>query len=204
MKFTNCEIKEGFHDSTQPEVVVKSYTGVSLSPKSFEIEDLDNAGSRSIRISEIVEMKIHDHVSVKIKVLKVKQPDVVTNGKRKQDVVIADASGSTLWEDDIGSLIDGKSYQLSKVLVQTFKERHYLSFPSTAKVSVIEDVDVNCDVIHEPPDSTSEVLVEVASVENLTTQYLCVMCNGNVQLERPVKGVCCKCKDYAVQDTAYS
>lgn len=147
MKFTNCEIKEGFHDSTQPEVVVKSYTGVSLSPKSFEIEDLDNAGSRSIRISEIVEMKIHDDVSVKIKVMKVKQPDVVTNGKRKQDVVIADASGSTvltLWEDDIGSLIDGKLYQLSKVLVQTFKERHYLSFPSTAKASVIEDVDANC------------------------------------------------------------
>lgn len=48
-------------------------------------------------------------------------PEVVGNGKKKQDVIVADASASnvvTLWENNV---VGGKSYRLSKLVVQSFK-----------------------------------------------------------------------------------
>ena len=53
---------------------------------------------------------MYDRVSVHIKVSNVTHPTKVPTGKKKQDVIIVDGSGSgkcVLWEENIGNLKEG-------------------------------------------------------------------------------------------------
>ena len=177
------------------EILVKSFTEVGTSPTAFKIDDLENVGSKSICLADVPKMNRFDRVTVKIKTIRVEKPEIVGNGKRKQDVVIADSSGSsvlTLWESNINSLVDDSSYQLSKLTVQFFKGNYYLSFPSNAIATPIEDV---ADAVaYTPPESTEHsAQVEIASVSDLLIQYQCIICSGTVQLESPIIGRCYKC-----------
>ena len=195
VQFTNCETKQT-DQLDKVEILVKSYTGVALSPSKFDIKDLANIGSKSVSLSDVSKLNRYDRVTVRIQVVKINDPDVVGNGKRKQDVTIADSSSSiilTLWEDDIGSLEIGNSYELSKVLVQQFKGHHYLSYPSNGgNITPIDDVD------EDPPTENSDYTVlesvEVVSVSNFSKQYLCLFCKAHVNSNDDTGiGKCCKC-----------
>lgn len=64
-----------------------------------------------------------DRVIVQVKVVKVHEEETVGDGKRKQDVKVADGSdvgNVVLWEGDIGKLEDGVSYQLNRFKVRSF------------------------------------------------------------------------------------
>ena len=50
---------------------------------------------------------MYDRVTVRVKVSKLSEPTEIPTGKKQQDVIVVDGSGSSkcvLWEDKIGSL----------------------------------------------------------------------------------------------------
>ena len=58
----------------------------------------------------------------------------VSGGKRKQDVVVADSSGSmrlTVWEEVVGEVVEGKSYRFKGMMVREFKGKKFLSTSKT-------------------------------------------------------------------------
>ena len=80
---------------------------------------------------------MYDRVSVHVKVSKVKDPTEVPTGKKKQDVIVVDVSGSgkcVLWEEKIGSLKEG----------ECFFTKNGIKFLSMAKegceITSIEDI----------------------------------------------------------------
>ena len=78
-------------------------------------------------------MPEYTKVNVQVKVIDVKEPQVVGKSKKKQEVTIADQSDNailTLWEEDIGSLELAQSYSITKLLVRVFNGDHYLSKPA--------------------------------------------------------------------------
>lgn len=61
-------------------------------------------------------MNEYDQITVKVKVTKVSDTDIVGGGKRKQEVTVGDKSGNarvTQWEGDMGKLGLGSCSQLN-------------------------------------------------------------------------------------------
>ena len=69
-------------------------------------------------------------VTVYIKVIKVEDVIMANNGKIKQDVVMADASGHirvTLWEDTVNIVVAGDSYQFKILLFTLFLAKNIIN-----------------------------------------------------------------------------
>ena len=95
---------------------MKSNTQISESMTSIDVAgfDEDEDGGR-ITLSQLAETKNFEKVSLSCKVLKIRPIMVVSGGKKKQDIVIGDGSGTglvTLWEENVDHLEMGRSYEL--------------------------------------------------------------------------------------------
>lgn len=101
------------------EIVLKSTTKIGASPRNFDFSTIviDDAITT---LSDIDSKGVYDRVSVNIKVNKVHAPSEIATGKKKQDIMLVDRSGSVrcvLWEEKIGSLKERKCYFLKNFVV---------------------------------------------------------------------------------------
>lgn len=96
---------------------------------------------------------------------------------------MCDSTGSatlTLWGDDINMLIEGKSYQMNRLVVRSFLGKNHLSMPpSGATIEEIDDLEnviptISC--ITEGEDD-SEYLTNVKSPFCITQLYVHVYHN---------------------------
>ena len=181
------------------EVVVKSYTKISPSTRKFKVENLKTVGATRICISDLPKMNEYDRVVIQCHVIKLDIPKIVGGGKRKQDVTIADKTGSailTVWERDIGTIKLEQSYQFNRVTVRTFQGKINLSLPSTgATVEEIEDLE---DIVTDTSDeeNTDEIIqaAKVIAVNNLEAIYYCMICKkGRLTSSKPGLGTCEDC-----------
>ena len=119
VNITDCQIQRNKFNNIL-EIVMKSSTKVEQSDTEFFVDNLKTVGSTRIDIGQLSTLNEYDRVTVQITVVKVNEPQEVSGGKHKQEVVIADARGSTiltLWEADMNSLEVSKSYQLNRIMV---------------------------------------------------------------------------------------
>ena len=113
VKFDDCEIRHAGRGQKM-EIVLKGKTKISMSPKKFDFANI-LIEEEIIPLSGIESKGVFDRVSVRVKVSKVADAAEIPTGKKKQDVVVVDGSGSAkcvLWEEKIGSLKEGKCYVL--------------------------------------------------------------------------------------------
>ena len=85
--------------------------------------------SSTLPISHIGTVDEYDRVTVNVPV---KEPQVVAKEKTKQEIVIANHSGTTLltlWENEIDQLTVHKSYQLNHMQLHKFLGKPELLFP---------------------------------------------------------------------------
>ena len=194
LQLANCEIKENERNH-KCEILVNKHTIIVSSPKKFDISA--SQGSKNIKIEDIPAMEQYaERVTVDVQVLRVKAFETVPTGKKKQDVVIADNTGSTtitLWENDIDMLEVTKCYRLAKVLTQEYKNRSYLSFPASGSVSEIDAIELG--VRDEDPHDGVLFLqnVDVVSVSDLGERYHCLLCK--VDQVKPLDKLLGKCSE---------
>ena len=128
----NCQIQQNKKYPNKLEVVLKSYTKVEHSDANFSITDPKTIGSPIINLNQLETLHEYDRATVKITALKVNEPQVVSTGKTKQEVVIADATAKstiTLWESDINMLSEAKSYQLNRMGIHSYLGKYTLTSP---------------------------------------------------------------------------
>ena len=196
VKLCNCEVKPS--NVNKLEVIVKNYTHVELSPTKYDIKDLQTVGSKEIVLSDLDSCSEYDKVTVRVKVTDIETPVMVSGGKRKQDLTIADATASTrltLWESDIGLLEQDESYQLTKVMVRTFQGQPYLSYPFSGATAVkIKELDDVCEEVADDPNETLHG-AEIIGVPYLEAYPVCLKssCKGKVQQSDDDLGTCMKC-----------
>jgi len=98
--------------------------------------------------------------------------------KNKMLYVVADPTGQTtltLWEEDIGMIVESKSYQLNRIQIH-----HYLGktditrFGATAEE--IGDVLDQLPTLPDDDDDTDLVSVSVIGVSQPEVTFLCVSC----------------------------
>jgi hypothetical protein len=101
---------------------------------------------------------------MEVKIIEVSSPQVVNGGKRKQEVVLSDETGTatlTLWETDIDKVELSKSYTLTKLVVRIFRDSHFMSLPITG--GTITDIKDISDVSPGTPIPHSTALKYVES-----------------------------------------
>lgn len=190
----NCLIqKSKFGDNM--EVLINKDTSISPSPKQFR--SIDDAKSNNITLDQLPQQTKFETVTVSAKVLKLARKVEVKDGLWKQDVTLADSSGTgrlTLWQENIDMLSEGKSYKLTDLLVNSFANTNYLTYPkSGCSYSLIEDLQ---EVMAEPQQHLHQYFnAEVVSVSNFTRGTFCVIdnCYGTIIPTNNKIGTCTSC-----------
>ena len=119
----NCQIRRA-RQAEELEVVLRSSSGVELSPKKFTVGDIGRLVNSKMKLKDLNLRNTFDKVCVEAKVVRVDESVKVAGGISKQDVVIADSTSVakiTRWERDIGSVVEGKSYSFGQVVVSAYE-----------------------------------------------------------------------------------
>ena len=108
---------------------------------------------------------------MRVKCIRIEESEFVgsDNSKRIQRVLIADSSSLlwlALWEDNIGQLAEGKSYNLNGMRVKEYMNEKSLSATYGSSIDEIDDIgDVKEDAAEvDKSDSMSELVINGAEV----------------------------------------
>ena len=158
---------------------------------------------KTVTIANIYTIVPFQKITCTIKVVEISTPLEVSGGKKKQDVTIADTSGTirlTLWENQIGQFELHRSYKLQGVTVSEYLGKKFLSLGKQG--FQIQQVDDIGDVEHLLETNSTNATVDnkqtnvcIAAVINLESYYSCSQCNAKVvpDMEDPDIGSCTKC-----------
>ena len=177
-------------------MVLKTHTTIEESHAQFNITDLKTAGSPLTSLIQLQDIPEHDRVTIRISVIKVNEVQKVGR-KTKQDVVVADETAKstvTLWENDVNSLQQGKSYQLNRLEVRMYMGKKHLSFPSSLSKDEISNIDV-IDSYTSSSDEDEEQLqcVSVSGIRELQSFHQCIHCYKSVKSSSSNIGTCETC-----------
>ncbi len=204
---TKCEVKR-LRQENNLEIYVGKCTGVEKSEKSFDVTGLaDMKFGKTVELSELGNLDQFQRVTVAVKAIRVDKAIEVTGGKKKQDVVVGDGSGTaraTIWEDEIGKIEEGKSYRLCGMLVREYLRTRFLS--TSREKSRIEEID-DIGAVKEKKEvaeegSQSDMLpthvkrARIVGVLDLEAYRVCMKCKGKVVVDEEDEelGECSKCK----------
>ena len=137
-------------------------------------------------------MKANDVDTVKKKLTNVSDKQL-----KKQDVVIADGTGScrlVLWEFDVQSMQEGKSYHLIDVGLRKYGTTKYLSYTDNSSAKLIEDLeDVNEQDIEFPTDTDHTVTGDISAVLSANQYLQCKFCRSKMTSTDGALAQCTKC-----------
>lgn len=143
-------------------------------------------GSAVIELDQFGDFREKDRITIRVKVIKIHDPQMVGGGKTKQDVIVADLSRKatvTLWEQDVGLLQLHQSYQLNRLEIRIYQGKIQLSFPSTPSIDIFDNIDPPTEIVTSLEDEIDEHFdgVKVTGMKGLETVYVCNTCTRNIQ-----------------------
>ena len=193
---SNCEIRPSKVDD-ELEIIVKSSSGLQRSPTKFQNPD-DITGLYSIQcitIEHVEELPIFKKISITAKAVLVSDQEQVYNGKVKQDVKLADTTGSiclVLWESDVGKLQQGISYCFSGLVV---RNKNYISMHQDVTYEIVDDLnDIESDDDTADPEKKQFEHASVVAVVQLDINRACLSCKRKVdESSSAVLGRCTQC-----------
>ena len=187
----NCQIKHA-RLLDKLEIILGQSLHVQASPKKFVVGDLARIGSSNMRLNELSIRNTFNKVSVAAKVIGVEKPVKVSGGITKQEVTIADVSSAarlTMWEGDVGSMVDGKSYRLSNVVVRSYQKSKYLSLPKEG-AQIDDGGDVAADDLPENGMTVFDAEVIGCTLDSYSAS---LGCKSKVKIMEDELGCCTKC-----------
>ena len=105
--------------------------------------------------------------------------------KQKQKIMVCDSTAQgvvQLWEQDIGMLKDGWSYQLTNFCIVEYEEQKYLGMGWDG--SIVNEVEDLSNVIEIPVPAEGDLMeyvIEVAAVYKLETTFKCLRCGSHTE-----------------------
>lgn len=192
IEINNCEIKPS-RRGDKMEILLKSASQINESEKKIEVPDVDFEDSipEVIALDALQSKHMFAKVTVKVKVHTVSDPETVRTGKEKQEISVADQSSTakvTLWEEQVGSLKEGASYQLEGFVVKEWGGVKYLSFGGESKILPIDDI------VFVKVSNTEKTIedVQIMAVPQLHCYKACLRCKARVESVDDTNGRCSK------------
>ena len=200
----NCQIVKSKY-SDDLEVLLTKNTQIVVSEKKFDVHveytapHVAERSSNTITLDSLSQCQDYENVNVSIKVLDNDAPVEVKTGLVKQDLTVADETGTarlTLWQSDISSLDVGKSYKLEALSVRSYNGMKYLTPPKSGwKYDVCDDINIPDDqaklsMTEEDKRGMSNAVVD--GVLHIGTKFSCIACKSIVERSGAI-GKCTKC-----------
>ena len=141
----NCQLKQ-FKFSDEIEIIITSTTKFAKSQEKFNItvEEASSSSASPITLDSVSKLQDFQNIIVRAKVLTLKESLEVEPSLLKQDIIIADATGTvrlTVWQQDTNQLCIGKSYVFDKVTVRSYDGSKYLTPPKSSwSYSTCDDI----------------------------------------------------------------
>ena len=199
----NCSIKISTYPPTMGDLELHCTAKTKVEgnrTKKFDISDeLVYTPTRVLnQLSELEEIVKGQSVTVCGKISKITAPDEVqrSSGSRlqKQDCILADRSMSVklkIWEEDIGKICEGKSYQFINIKMRQYQGERFLTTTEDSKFDKIDDIGEVTET-ETLPSTHMEIRGRIAAVIVVSKYKACTSqtCNAKVDL---VSGQCSKC-----------
>ena len=166
--------------------------------QSSTFQNLKTVGSSEITLADLENYEEYSRVTFRAQVTRVGEPRTVGAGKKKQEVVLCDSTGSAtlaLWESDTDMLIEGKSYQMNRLVVRSFLRKTYLSMPpSGATIEDLQDVIHTSAPIMEDEDDECLANVTITGVQQLESLHTCINCKKEINPASDTVTTCGHCE----------
>ena len=119
---------------------------------------------------------------------------------KKQDCVVGDSEGCgrvVVWEKDVGSIVEGGSYQLVGVAVRSFRGVNYLSVGADSEVVCVDDIGetaaINDSDLTEQGITRKVIKGEIDGVHYSEEYEACISRCAKVKGDDNVLAECGKC-----------
>ena len=194
----NCQLKKSKF-SDEIEIIVTTATTFSKSPKKFNVPVNDTSSASSpTALDTIHKLQNFQNIIVQAKVLTVKEPLEVKPSLLKQDIIVADSTGTarlTVWQEDTNKISVGSSYVFDKVTVRSYDGAKYLTPPksgwSYTTCANIGDVEDEPEV---PRDKNEMNSASVDGVLYIGSHPSCKTCKAKIDPINDKIGKCTRCK----------
>ena len=186
VEIKNCQVKPN-RENTGPELFIGKKAKLEKSSKLFDVGKVPvgSKDSEDVCLGDIKELDEYLRVTVAAKVLSVAEAEEIGRYRKKQDVTIADTTGVcrlTVWEENIGTLVESKSYRLTGVMVRRYNRSTYLTTAKTgSQIEEVDDVDIG-ENMQACLDSCKQhqPTVTIIGVETLQSFNGCLKCGSRV------------------------
>ena len=137
-------------------------------------------------------------ISANVKSFASFQHEVGQEKRVKRDALIADHTGYTkvvLWEHNINSLTEGKSYNLKNIYVREYQSNKHLSMPKSGfEICLIHDLPntITPSSNNDDEQFTAISQVQVIGVPQVDIYRSCLQCKARVEPCTPPLGKCKK------------
>ncbi len=192
--FEDCQVKKAKRGLDAMEILLKRTTSIAPSPKKFEVE-CSNDDDKLVLVEEVERKKEFETVSLNAKVVKVMDAITVNMGKKVQYVTLADSTSTvrcSLWEKDVGTLKEGKSYVFRALIVKEFDSKVYVSKGRDSSICEIDDIVDNVEFQEPEIESTHIKLARIVAVQELNKYRCCLSCKARVEPVMEGLGRCSK------------
>ena len=202
---TGCCVKNARNSTTDLEVFVNKHTTIQKSDKVFALPPTTSC--RTVTVDDIYKLPVKTFVNIKVTVCCVEEPEFISSKSLNcQQMSVADSTGSvrlTVWENEINTMEEGKSYHVQNVSIREFMGNKFVS--TSIKGSLIEAIPDIGKVIDTQaqeemsagPTRTKYIKnVKVVGVQKFDTYTACLKCKGKVMMDDKDEeiGECAKCK----------
>ena len=193
LSLSRCELQPSKNDD-KIEIRIQHHTEVADSNKKYDKDKV-------MSMTEVKTISLNDlgpsigkRVNVrKVKATSLSKPETVgKNSKRKQDIKIEDESGTaklTIWEENIGSVTESKSYHLWNVKVNEFNQEKHLTTAFDSEIEEVHDDGIEAMTMEETSTESAakgtscETMVEnaqIVGVLHLDSYLSCINCKTRV------------------------
>ena len=200
VELQNCQIKKSNRDSDKLEVLVKGATKIHPSTKTFDVSavEFNNTEATRITLDQVEQKRAYTITNIDVKVISCGEP-LTLGTRQKQEVKVSDGTGSAvvqLWEENIGLLEEGRSYQLTNFRIIEYENVKYIIAMcwEGSEATLIEDLEgvvtsvdpavtkAECTILKQP---------KIAAVFKLETFFKCLQCGSRTEPADGNETRCC-------------
>ena len=125
INIVDCEVKQSQQGSHKMEVMLKNSirSTKKIDAAAFEEEE---ASAAVITLAELGKIQNFQRINVDVKVLANLEPTIMSRGKKKQDVIVADHSATanlTVWESYVYAMDEQSCYTQKNVVVREYASK---------------------------------------------------------------------------------
>lgn len=164
------------------QIFLNKYSTIQRSPRKLDPQECQPAKPEDTKLKDFKDKPNFHHLSTRAKAISVHSPIVETGGKKKQDVIIADATATAPLTLTMLTVSSKEIPTPSVNSVKTFRVKKQLSVPRHATIATDDDITDAASNSSDSDSNSSKPMslrnVEVIAVPVFSPYTACITCKA--------------------------